>query len=85
MATMKRPEGEYFIGSADWMHRNLSGRIEVVTPVFASGLKERLWEILDICLRDRREAWILGPDAKYLQLHPENGASGPEGVETHRR
>ncbi len=77
-------EGEYFIGSADWMHRNLSGRIEVVTPVFASGLKERLWEILDTCLRDRREAWVLGPDAKYVQLHPENGASGPEGVGTHQ-
>ena len=30
-------EGEYFIGSADWMFRNLSKRIEVVTPVFASG------------------------------------------------
>jgi polyphosphate kinase len=77
-------EGEYFIGSADWMHRNLSGRIEVVTPVFASGLRERLWEILDICLRDRREAWVLGPDGKYVQLHPENGASGPEGVGTHQ-
>jgi len=77
-------EGEYFIGSADWMFRNLSGRIEVVTPVFASGPKERLWEILDICLRDRREARVLGPDAKYTQLHPEDGASGPEGVGTHQ-
>ena len=65
------------------MFRNLSKRIEVVTPVFASGPKERLWEILDICLRDRREAWVLGPDGKYIQLHPEDGASGPEGVGTH--
>jgi len=76
-------EGEYFIGSADWMFRNLSKRIEVVTPVFAANLKERLWEILEICLRDRREAWVLGPDAKYTQLHPEDEASGPEGVGTH--
>ena len=29
-------EGEYFIGSADWMFRNLSKRIEVVTPVLAA-------------------------------------------------
>ena len=77
-------EGEYFIGSADWMYRNLSKRIEVVTPVFASVPKERLWEILDICLRDRREAWVLGSDGKYLQLHPEEGASGPESVGTHQ-
>ena len=77
-------DGEYFIGSADWMFRNLSKRIEVVTPVFAPDPKQRLWEILDICLRDQRQAWVLGPDTKYVQLHPEEGASGPEGVGTHQ-
>jgi polyphosphate kinase len=77
-------EGEYFIGSADWMFRNLAKRIEVVTPVFASVPKQRLWEILDICLRDQRQAWVLGADGKYTQLHPENGASRPEGVGTHQ-
>lgn len=77
-------EGEYFIGSADWMFRNLSKRIEVVTPVFAHTPKQRLWEVLDICLRDRRQAWVLGSDTKYTQLHPEKGASGPEGVGTHQ-
>ena len=52
-------EGEFFIGSADWMRRNLSKRIEVVTPVLAHGPRKRLWEILDICLRDGRQAWVL--------------------------
>ena len=50
--------GEFYIGSADWMFRNLSKRVEVVTPVFAMEAKERLWEILDICMRDRRQSWI---------------------------
>jgi polyphosphate kinase len=77
-------EGEYFIGSADWMFRNLSKRIEVVTPVFAEDPKQRLWEILDICLRDRRLAWVLGPDGNYVQLHPDEAASGPERVGTHQ-
>jgi polyphosphate kinase len=77
-------EGEYFIGSADWMFRNLSKRIEVVTPVFAEDPKQRLWEVLDICLRDQRQAWVLGSDGKYVQLDPEKGASGPEGVGTHQ-
>ena len=77
-------EGEYFIGSADWMFRNLSKRIEVVTPVFATDPKQRLWEILDICLRDQRQAWVLGSDGKYTLLHPEEGSSGPEGVGTHQ-
>ena len=52
-------DGEFYIGSADWMFRNLSRRVEVVTPVTAPGPKQRLWEILDICLRDRRQAWVL--------------------------
>ena len=77
-------EGEYFIGSADWMFRNLSKRIEVVTPVFAAGPKQRLWEILDICLRDKREAWVLEPDGRYEQLRAEEGATGPEGHGTHQ-
>ena len=77
-------EGEYFIGSADWMYRNLSKRIEVVTPVFAPGPKARLWEILDINLRDQRKAWVLGSDAQYVRLHPKDGATGPEGVGTHQ-
>ncbi len=77
-------EGEYFIGSADWMFRNLSKRIEVVTPVRAAGPKQRLWEILYICLHDRREAWVLESDGKYVQLRPESGAIGPEAAGTHQ-
>ncbi len=76
-------DGEYFIGSADWMYRNLSQRIEVVTPIFATGPKQRLWEVLDICLRDRREAWVLEPDAHYEQLRSQENATGPEGRGTH--
>ena len=58
-------EGEFYIGSADWMFRNLSKRIEVATPVRAAGPKQRLWEILDICLKDRRQSWILGSAGRY--------------------
>jgi polyphosphate kinase len=77
-------EGDFYIGSADWMFRNLSKRIEVVTPVWTDGLKQRLWEILDILLRDRRQAWVLELDANYVQLHPDPGAIGPESAGTHQ-
>jgi polyphosphate kinase len=77
-------EGRFFIGSADWMYRNLSKRIEVVTPVLATIAKERLWKILDISLRDRRQAWTLDADAQYTQLHPEGKGEGPEVVGTHQ-
>lgn len=77
-------EGDFFIGSADWMFRILSKRIEVVTPVQGSIAKQKLWEILDICLRDRRQAWTLDADGRYTQLHPEAEGNGPERVGTHR-
>jgi polyphosphate kinase len=76
-------QGEFFIGSADWMYRNLSKRVEVLAPVFAPELKERLWEVLDICLRDRRQAWVLGEDGKYSQLRPDGAVNGPEAIGTH--
>jgi polyphosphate kinase len=76
-------QGEFFIGSADWIFRNLSKRVEVVTPILAREAKERLWEILDICLRDRRQAWVLSEDGKYSQLHPDGTGNGPETLGTH--
>ena len=79
-------EGEFFIGSADWMVRNLSSRIEVATPVLAERSKQRLWEFLDICLRDSRQAWVLGADGAYTELQPHNGDNpdGPETLGTHQ-
>jgi polyphosphate kinase len=75
-------DGEFYIGSADWMFRNLSKRIEVVTPVFAPSPKEKLWEILDICLQDGRQAWNLESDAKYVQAQPRGESEGPESLGT---
>ncbi|MBC7924966.1 MAG: polyphosphate kinase 1 [Bryobacteraceae bacterium] len=76
-------DGDFFIGSADWMFRNLSRRVEVATPVLAPGPRAKLWEILDICLRDRRQAWILGQDGSYTQLRPEESSDGPEAMGSH--
>jgi polyphosphate kinase len=75
--------GEFYIGSADWMHRNLSNRVEVVTPVWDPPLKARLWEVLDTNLRDRRQAWVMNPDGSYELLQPVEGG-GPETVGTHQ-
>jgi len=65
-------DGEFYIGSADWMYRNLAKRVEVVTPITSQGPKEKLWEILDIYLRDCRQAWVLGSDASYTRLTPDH-------------
>jgi polyphosphate kinase len=77
-------DGEFYIGSADWMYRNLSSRVEVVTPVLARPLKAKLWEVLDACLRDRRQAWIMNPDGSYTRLQPDAPGDGPETEGTHQ-
>jgi polyphosphate kinase len=76
-------EGEFYIGSADWMFRNLSKRIEVVTPVTAMGPKQRLSEILEILLRDRRQAWLLDRGGNYTRLDAGD-ASQLESSGAHR-
>ena len=73
-------EGDFFIGSADWMFRNLSRRIEVVTPVYEQKAKEKIWEILDTGLRDRRQAWELDVHGRYRHLTPHEGGQGPESA-----
>jgi polyphosphate kinase len=78
-------DGLFFIGSADWMERNLSQRVEVVAPVEARPLRERLWEILQIMLADQREAWDLLPDGSYVQRTPPAGVTtGPAALGTHQ-
>jgi polyphosphate kinase len=77
--------GSFWIGSADWMERNLSDRVEAVTPVEAPDLRRRLWEVLDIMLRDHRQAWDLRADGTYVQrVPPAEGGSGPEVLGTHQ-
>lgn len=64
---------EYYIGSADLMRRNLSGRVEVVTPVEQEDLREDLRLILDIQLSDQSNAWDMKSDCSYELRHPEDG------------
>lgn len=76
-------DGEYFIGSADWMSRNLSQRVEAITPIERRPLKERLWNILDIMLRDHRQAWDMHSDGSFTQRTPPSSGDGPEVLGTH--
>ena len=62
---------------------NLSNRIEVATPVSDARLKERLWEVLDVNLRDCRQAWILENDGNYQLCGPAEGDEGPAALGTH--
>ncbi|HIK09610.1 MAG TPA: RNA degradosome polyphosphate kinase [Oscillatoriaceae cyanobacterium M33_DOE_052] len=66
---------EVFIGSADWMPRNLNRRVEAIAPVEDPELVRDLQEILGIMLADNSHAWELQPDGRYIQRRPTDGSS----------
>ena len=66
---------EFFIGSADWMTRNLSRRMEVVAPVCDPVIKAELETILGTYEEDNCSAWDMQPDGEYLLRHPAAGES----------
>ncbi len=64
-------EEEIYIGSADWMTRNLSRRVEAVTPIESPEIFKDLQEILGVMLADNRKAWELQPDGSFVQRKPK--------------
>ncbi len=68
-------EDMFFIGSADWMHRNLDARVESLVPIFNKGLKKYLKFVLNVLLTDNAQRWVLNEDGKYSKIQssqPEN-------------
>jgi polyphosphate kinase len=61
---------EIYIGSADWMPRNLDRRVEAITIVEDTDIAKDLQEILGVMLADNRGAWDLQPDGRYIQRRP---------------
>jgi len=72
---------EVYIGSADWMPRNLDRRIECVLPIQNPAHRQTIRTLLELMWSDNRQAWDLGADGTYLQRQP----SSPETERgTHR-
>ena len=63
----------YYIGSADWMPRNLDRRVEALVPIEEPQLRDRLSELLQICLNDNRQAWEMQSNGNYEQRSPQEG------------
>ncbi|CAN5656242.1 polyphosphate kinase 1 [soil metagenome] len=55
------------LSSADWMQRNLSGRIETVFPVEDPRLKRKVRQVLDLAMRDNVKGRELMPDGSYVR------------------
>lgn len=71
---------DYYIGSADWMTRNLDRRVEAITPVEDPLLREELHRILTMAMADNRQAWDMAADGTFTQRRP---APGEEERSTH--
>ncbi len=56
---------QLYMGSADWMPRNLDKRVEIVFPVEDEKLKEEVFHILEVELEDNVKAHLLQPDGTY--------------------
>jgi polyphosphate kinase len=77
-------EEEIYIGSADWMPRNLYERVEVLVPLQDEMLRQRVHhEILDAYLADNRKSRILVKDSTYIRawqpLHGKRNRRPPKG------
>lgn len=60
-------DGEFYIGSADWMYRNLHARVECIVPILERSLREKIWETLQLYVKDQRQTWDMGADGNYQQ------------------
>jgi polyphosphate kinase len=64
-------KNDIYLGSADWMNRNLFRRVEVAFPIRSAALKKRvLREGLQVYLKDNVNAWELGSDGRYKRRKP---------------
>jgi polyphosphate kinase len=67
-------EPEIFLGSADWMPRNLDRRVEAVAPVLDSHLRQQLEQLLELYLSDTG-AWHMDCDGQFSQRQQEGERS----------
>lgn len=77
----KPEEGLVFMGSADWMFRNLAHRIEVVCPILTQSLKSEIYFMLQTTLREDWQTWQLQPDGNYKRLMPSAHSGSPHTQE----
>ena len=68
-------EPHIFMGSADWMPRNLDRRVELVFPIEDERLRKRAFSILELMLSDNVNARLMQPDTSYVHIDRRGKAS----------
>jgi polyphosphate kinase len=72
---------EVYIGSGDWMPRNLDRRIEAAVPLLDPVHRAAVRNVMELMWNDNRQAWELRSDGTYEQRRP---APGEQERATHR-
>jgi len=73
---------EHLLGSADWMKRNLDGRVETILSVANQDLQRQIDEILGVYEMDNASAWDCDADGVYRQRTPAEGEERRAAQET---
>ena len=60
---------EYYMGSADWMPRNLDKRVEIIIPIEDEEIKEKVRHVLEVYIADNEKAYYMQPNGTYKKLN----------------
>ncbi len=69
---------EAYIGSADWMRRNLDRRVEAITPIEEPELLKRIEDLLEIYLKDNYGAWDMLGSGTFVRRKPKGNPSSSQ-------
>lgn len=72
-AFQRGEDWDVFIGSADLMPRNLDSRVELVTPVQDELARGQILDVMERCLADNTNSWVLDSSGNWSRLNPEGG------------
>ncbi|MFC6825376.1 polyphosphate kinase 1 [Halopelagius fulvigenes] len=64
---------KWYVGSADWMTRNLDNRVEAVAPVEDPDIRAQLRFVLELAMSDNQKRWTMNADGSYDQQYPRDG------------
>ena len=62
---------ELYCSSADWMLRNMFHRVETCFPIKHKKIRDRIFEEMELYLRDNTHAWLLQENGSYIPTHPK--------------